>query len=106
MIKTNFHSGSTMDERETFLRQKYQQRLIHEESDADAEQLNAEIFAAVGDDDLMSMIKLYVQGASLEWANPTEGGKRCLHAAVEHDHPMCVEWLLQNDAQLSAKDAR
>ncbi len=89
-------SESERAEREKFIRMKYEKKLfINKLEDEDASKRDISLYEAAVNDDIELVILLYANGANIDYMNK-ETGKNVLHAAVEADRPICVEWLFQN----------
>ena len=71
----------------------------------DVQQMGQRMWQACeSDDDIGQLILLHALGCPVGWVNEREEGRTLLHHAAEYDSVQCVEWLVQNSADVEAAD--
>ena len=101
--------NSSREEKEEFIQMKYVRRAFLSKQMlhlcGDVQQMGARMWQACeSDDDLGQLILLHALGCPVGWVNEREEGRTLLHHAAEYDSVQCVEWLIQNNADVEATD--
>ena len=64
-----------------------------------------DVHKAADNDDIPALLELLAMGEDLSWANPADKNKTALHKAAEKGHSLALEFLLQNNVPLEARDS-
>ena len=102
-------ANSSHHEKEEFIQMKYVRRAFLSKQMlhlcGDVQQMGQRMWQACeSDDDLGQLILLHALGCPVGWLNEREEGRTLLHHAAEYDSVQCVEWLIQNNADVEATD--
>ena len=93
--------------REKFIRAKYAEKKFIETSPLSPDELAAEMYTAIAvEDDAFPVFQRLMQGADINWNNPDDEMKTPTHCAVIFDKISCLEILIQNGADIFAKETR
>lgn len=94
---------SPPDEREAFIRAKYEtKRFIAPKPTID---INKEFWnLASQSDDVVAGFSLLVFGADVNWSNPEQNGETPLHVACKNNNQRFIPFLIQQRADISAKE--
>ena len=99
---------SSREEKEEFIQAKYVRRSFLSKSVlhlcGDLQDMGLRMWKAIEADDVVQCILLHALGCGVGWVNETEHGRSLLHHAAEYDSSVCIEWLLQNNADPEMHD--
>ena len=103
------NANSSREEKEEFIQMKYVRRAFLSKQMlhlcGDVQQMGQRMWQACeSDDDIGQLILLHALGCPVGWVNEKEEGRSLLHHAAEYDSVQCVEWLIQNNADVEATD--
>lgn len=97
-------SNSSREVKENYIRRKYISKRYTRDIQLSSDEAGELLFKSSSIGDLQEMIKALANGANVNWKNPAEGQKSCLHAACFGGHVLAVELLCQWNALVDSID--
>ena len=98
-------ANSSREEKEEFIQMKYVRRAFLSKQMLHLCGDGARMWQACeSDDDIGQLILLHALGCPVGWVNDKDEARTLLHHAAEYDSVQCVEWLIQNNADVEATD--